>query len=85
MSEFQPKNSDEASELDKKPKYPNCSMMLIKYVQDKITPLLQVTQNNDEQDTWDEQVEYFEGVQEAPDGKEVNLVFFLQDGLETYT
>ena len=59
------------------PKYPNCSMILIKYVQDKITPLLRVTPNNDEQDTWDEQVEYFEGVQEAPSGKEVNLVYFF--------
>ena len=51
--------------------------MLIKYVQDKITPLLQVTPNNYEQDTWDERVEMFEGGQEEPYGKEVNLVYFF--------
>ena len=59
------------------PKYPKCSVMLIKYVHDKITPLLQVTPNNDQQDTWDERVEYFEGGQEEPSGKEVNLVYFF--------
>ena len=38
--------------------------MLIKYVQDKIMPLLQVTPNNDQQASWDERVERFEGGQE---------------------
>ena len=60
------------------PKYPNCNVMLIKYVQDKITPLLQVIQNNDKQDTWDERVQYFEGGREEPSGKEVNLVYFFE-------
>ncbi len=59
------------------PKYPKCSLMLIKYVQDKITPLLQVTPNNDQQASWDERVERFEGGQEEKSGKEVNLVYFF--------
>ena len=59
------------------PKYPKCIVMLIKYVQDKITPLLQVTPNNYEQDTWDEQVDYFRGVRKELWGKEVNLVHYF--------
>ena len=51
--------------------------MLIKYVQDKNTPLLQVTPNNEQQMCWDERVEMFEGGQEESDGKEVNLVYFF--------
>ena len=46
------------------PKYPKCNVMLIKYVQDKIMPLLQVTPNNDQQASWDERVERFEDGQE---------------------
>lgn len=57
--------------------YPKCSEMLIQYVQAEITPLLEVTPNNSEQDTWDEQVDYFRGVREEPWGKEVNLVYFF--------
>jgi hypothetical protein len=59
------------------PKYPKCSVMLIQYVQDKITPLLQVTPNNDQQASWDERVERFEGGQEEKSGKEGNLVYFF--------
>ena len=59
------------------PMYPKCSEMLIKYVQDKITPLLEITPNDYEQDTWDERVQYFEGGREEPSGKEVNLVYFF--------
>ena len=59
------------------PKYPKCNVMLIKYVQDKIMPLLQVTPNNDQQASWDERVERFEGGQEEKSGKEVNLVYFF--------
>ena len=63
--------------LQHMPKYPKCSVMLIKYVQDKIMPLLQVTANKYEQVTWDERVQYFEDGQEEPSGKEVNLVYFF--------
>jgi hypothetical protein len=60
--------------------YPNCSALLIEYVEKKLAPLLQSDQKfreHDEKMSWDEQVAYFDGVQENMSGRDVNLVYFF--------
>ena len=60
------------------PMYPNCSTLLIEYVDSELASVFRNVPNwSDEYIAWEEQVEYFEGKQEEPYGRTVNLVYFF--------
>jgi hypothetical protein len=71
--------------------YPNCSVLLMRYVQTELLPHFRGNtefESSDEIDAWDEEVEYFEGKQEPLNNRDINLVhyfaFWTQTLRETY-
>jgi hypothetical protein len=60
--------------------YPNCSVLLMKYVQTELLPHFRWNkefERNDEIDAWDEQVEYFDGIDKPLHEHDINLVYYF--------
>ena len=60
--------------------YPNCSVLLMKYVQTELLPHFRGNkefESNDEIDAWDEEVEYFDGIQKPLNDHDINLVYYF--------
>lgn len=71
--------------------YPNCSVLLMRYVTTELLPHFQDNKKfreNNEIDFWDQEVEYFEGIKKPRDEHDINLVhrfaFWTQNLRETY-
>ena len=61
-------------------KYPNCSALLIEYVEKELAPLLRSNRKfreDSELNGWEEQVEYFNGERENTEARYVNLVYWF--------
>ena len=60
--------------------YPNCSVLLMRYVQTELLPHFRGNkefESNDEIDAWDEEVEYFDGIQKPLNDHDINLVYYF--------
>jgi hypothetical protein len=71
--------------------YPNCSVLLMRYVTTELLPHFQDNKKfreNNEIDFWDQEVEYFEGIKKPLDEHDINLVyrfaFWTQNLRKTY-
>ena len=60
--------------------YPNCSVLLMRYVTTELLPHFQDNKKfreNDEIDAWDQEVEYFEGIKKSLEECDINLVYYF--------
>ena len=61
-------------------RYPNCSLLLMRYVQTELLPHFRGNkefERSGEVVAWDEEVEYFEGTDEPLNKRDINLVYFF--------